>query len=291
MSTAQPPVFAVTGATGAIGGRVARRLADAGAEQLLVVRNPAKAPQIAGSRIRIGDYDSPAALTSAFRGATTLFLVSASEHPERIRQHRQAIDAAVAAGVSRIVYLSFLGAAPDATFTFARDHYATEEHLRRTGLASTFLRDSMYQDFLPFFADDEGVIRGPAGDGAVSAVARDDIADVAAHVLLEPGAHDGRTYDLTGPAALTLDEVAHMLSEVTGRHIRYHAETEQEAYASRAGAGADFEIAGWVSSYQAIARGEISRVSDTVAALSGSPATSFRDFLHRNPDTWARLAR
>jgi uncharacterized protein YbjT (DUF2867 family) len=206
-----------------------------------------------------------------------------------VRLHRRAVDAAVAAGAQRLVYVSFLGAAPEATFTFARDHWATEQHLQQSGLAWTALRDSMYQDFLPGFADRNGVIRGPAGDGAVSAVARDDIADVAVRVLSEPGAHDGRVYDVTGPAALTLDEVAATLSEVSGRPVRYERETEEQAYASRAGQGEDFEVQGWVTSYQAIATGELATVSSTVPELTGSPAMTFRDFLRREPDSWAHL--
>jgi uncharacterized protein YbjT (DUF2867 family) len=284
------PIFCVTGASGGLGGRVARRLADAGARQVLAVRNPARAPQIAGTEVRTAVYDDPSLLPTAFAGVTTLFLVSAAEHPDRVRLHRQAIDAAVDAGVTRIVYTSFLGASPDATFTFARDHYATEEHLRATGLATTFLRNSMYQDFLPFFASPEdGVMRGPAGDGAVSAVARDDIADVAVRVLLEPYVHDGRTYDVTGPSAFTLAEAAELLTEISGRLVRYEPETEEQAYASRAGAGEDFEIAGWVSSYQAIAAGELSTVSDAVETITGSPAMSFRDLLRRDPGSWAHL--
>jgi uncharacterized protein YbjT (DUF2867 family) len=286
------PIFGVTGASGGIGSRVARRLADAGARQVLVVRNPARAPRISGTEVRTAEYDDASLLPSAFAGLTTLFLVSAAEHPDRVRLHRQAIDAAVEAGVTRIVYTSFLGAAPDATFTFARDHHATEEYLRATGIATTFLRDSMYQDFLPSFASaDDGVMRGPAGDGAVSAVARDDIADVAARVLLEPYVHDGRTYDVTGPSAFTLAEAAELLSEISGRPVRYEPETEEQAYASRAGAGEAFEIAGWVTSYQAIATGELSAVSDAVETITGSPAMSFRDLLRRNPASWAHLTR
>lgn len=295
MTLPPPPVFAVTGASGGIGGRVARRLADAGAEQVLLVRNPARAPGIASAAVRVAEYGDFEAMRSALHGTSTLLLVSASEHPDRVALHRTAVDAAVAAGVTRVVYVSFLGAAPDATFTFARDHWATEEYLGTTGLATTFLRDSMYQDFLPYFAGADGVLRGPAGDGAVSAVARDDVADVAVRVLLEPELHSavegggGRTYDLTGPAALTLAEVADALSEISGRPVRYEPETEQEAYASRAGQGADFEVTGWVTSYQAIATGDMSTVSDAVPTITGSPALSFRDFLRREPDSWRHL--
>ena len=78
----------------------------------------------------------------------TLFLVSGRESANRLAEHRSAVDAAVRAGVQRIVYLSFLGAAADCTFTFGRDHWHTEQHITATGLRHTFLRDSLYADFL-----------------------------------------------------------------------------------------------------------------------------------------------
>ena len=136
-----------------------------------------------------------------------------------------------AAGVGRIVYLSFYGAAPDATFTLARDHWATEEHIRGTGLAHTFVRDNMYLDFFPFMVED-GVIRGPAGDGRVAAVAQDDIAEVVSAVLREPAGYDAATLSLTGREALTFHDIAEVLG------ARYEPETVEEAYASRAKYGA-----------------------------------------------------
>ena len=225
----------------------------------------------------------------ALAGVKTFFMVSGGEAADRVRQHIAAIDAAVAAGVERIVYLSFINAAPDATFTFARDHWHTEEHVRAVGLRHTFLRDNMYIDFLPALAGTDGVIRGPAGDGRVGAVARDDIADVAVAVLLGDG-HDGRTYDVTGPEAITLQEVAEELSQVTGRSITYYAETLEEAYESRAIYGAPaFEVEGWVTSYAAIAAGEMDVVSDTVSKLTGHPPMTLADFLRRHPESYRHL--
>lgn len=98
-----------------------------------------------------------------------------------------------------MVYTSFVSAAPDATFTLGRHHFNTEVHLRSTGMAVTFLRDNFYLDFMPALVGDDGVIRGPAGDGRVAAVARADIARVAVSVLTDPAAHRDRTYDLTDP--------------------------------------------------------------------------------------------
>src|ERR671910_920101 len=197
----------------------------------------------------------------------------------------------VAAGVERIVYTSFFGAGPECTFTFGRDHWHAEEHIKGSGLGHTFLRDNLYIDFLPRLAGPDGVIRGPAGDGRLAAVARDDIADVAVAVLLdEGGRHDGRTYDMTGPEALSLDEVAEELSRASGRTITYQAETLEEAYASRASYGApDWEVAGWVTTYVAIANGDLEEVSDDVAAVAGHPPISLAEFLRGNPDSYRRL--
>jgi uncharacterized protein YbjT (DUF2867 family) len=124
------------------------------------------------------------------------------------------------------------------------------------------------------------VIRGPGGDGRVAAVVQDDIADAAAAVLRDPAPHSGRTYDLTGPAALTLAEVAAALGTATGRTVTYHPETVEEAYASRAGYGApDWQVEAWVSTYAAIAAGEMAGVSTHVADLTGHPATTLDDLL------------
>ncbi len=228
-------------------------------------------------------------MQSALAGVGTFFMVSAGEAADRVRQHIYTVDAAVAAGVERIVYLSFVGAAPEATFTFARDHWWTEEHVRATGVRATFLRDNLYLDMLPALAEADGVIRGPAGDGRVAAVARDDVADVAVAVLLGEG-HDGRTYDVTGPGAITLHQVAEELSRATSRSISYQPQTLEEAYASRASYGApEWEIEGWVTSYAAIATGEMNVVSDTVSELTGHAPMALADFLRRYPESYQHL--
>ena len=175
---------------------------------------------------------------TALAGIDTVFMVSAAETPHRVQQHVTFIDAAVEAGVGRIVYVSFFGASPTATFTLARDHWATEEHLRSAGVAYTILRDNIYADFTPHFIGTDGNIRGPAGDGRAAVVGQTDIADVAAAVLSGDGAYDGRTLNLTGPEALTMYQIAAILSDHLGRTVSYIPETIDEAYASRAVYGA-----------------------------------------------------
>lgn len=288
-------LIAVTGASGRIGRRLALRLAAEGAQQRLVVRDRTQAPDLPGTETEVvtsPGYADADAMRHAFDGAGTVFLVSGREAADRVAEHRTAVDAAVDAGVERIVYLSFMGAAPDATFTFARDHWATEEHIRASGVAFTFLRDCLYHDILVQSVGEDGVIRGPAADGLVASVAHDDVADVATAILLDENrqVHDGAAYDVTGPTALSLTEAAATLSHVTGREITYHPETLEEAYASRAGYGAEqWEVDGWVSSYSAIAAGELAQVAPTVRRLSGRPAQSFTQWLSLNPGTWSHL--
>lgn len=283
--------IAVTGVTGGLGGRVARRLAERGVGQRLVVRDPGRAPELAGAEVATASYDDPGSLRRAFQGARTLVMVSASEDPDRLRLHANVVDAASDAGVERVLYTSFFGAAPECTFTFGRDHWHTEELIKASGLAWTMLRDNLYLDFLPLMVGPDGVIRGPAGDGRVAAVTRDDIADVAVAVLEGGDGHAGRTYDLTGPEALTMAEVAEQLTAFAGRPISYHAETLEEAYASRAHYGApDWEVAGWVTTYAAIANGELEAVSGDVAAVAGHPPMRLADFLREHPDSYRQLA-
>ena len=185
------------------------------------------------------------------------------------------------------MYLSFLGAGPESTFTFARDHWHTEQLLREKGVQFTFLRDSLFLDMFPLFVGEDRMLRGPAGGDRVAAVARDDVADVAAAVLLGSG-HDGQTYDLTGPTAFTLAEAAAALTEAAGVPIGYHAETVDEAYRSRSGYGApDWAVDGWVSTYTAIAAGELETVTGDVLRVAGHPPMGLVEFLDRNPEAVA----
>jgi NAD(P)H dehydrogenase (quinone) len=273
-------VIAVTGSTGRLGVRVAHRLSDQGIEQRLLVRNPAGARTLPGSHLASADYGDGSAVRAALDGIDTVFMVSAAETPERVQQHVTFIDAAVEAGVRRIVYVSFFGASPTATFTLARDHWVTEEHLRSVGVAYTTLRDNIYADFTPHFIGTDGNIRGPAGDGRVAVVRQTDIADVATAVLTSDGAYDGQTLDLTGPEALTMYEIATILSDHFHRTVSYIPETIEEAYASRAVYGAPpWQVDAWVSTYTAIAVGELAAISEDISEVTGHPPMSLADVL------------
>ncbi|GAB3574981.1 SDR family oxidoreductase [Amycolatopsis endophytica] len=278
--------IAVTGATGQLGSRVAALLAERGVAQRLCVRDPARAPEVEGAEIVATSYEDPG-FAGALSGVSTLFLVSGHEGPERMDLHRSAVRAAAEAGVDRIVYTSFLGAAPLATFTFAREHAETERLIRESGLRLTALRNTLYADVAPHFVGPDGVLRGPSADGRLAWVARQDVARLAVECLLDDG-HANQVYDVTGPEAIDLDETAALLSEVSGRKITYHAETPEEARASRAGAQ-EWEIDGWVGSYAAIATGEVAVTSHTVEHVTGRRPWTFAEFLAAEPDAWAHL--
>lgn len=274
------PELAVTGSTGQLGGQVARLLADAGSAQRLLVRDAGRAPTLDGAVPAVASYADAAQARAALAGVKTLFMVSAAEAEDRLQQHYAFVDAAADAGVQHIVYTSFFGAAPDCTFTLGRDHYATEQRIKASGMDYTILRDNFYLDFLPLLAGEDGVIRGPAGDGVMAAVARADIARSAAAVLRDPALHVGRSYDLTGPEDISLAAAAGLLTAGTGRTISFHNETLDEAYASREPYGAPrWQVDAWVSTYTAIAAGELAGPTSAVHELTGRDPLGLADFL------------
>ena len=123
-------------------------------------------PRATAAQASYADGD---AVRRALEGLATVLMVSAGETERRVDEHRAFVDAAAAAGVRHLIYISFYGASADATFTLARDHHLTEQYIEQSGMAWTFLRDNLYADFFPMMVGDDGVIRGPADDGRVAA--------------------------------------------------------------------------------------------------------------------------
>ncbi|NQX22841.1 SDR family oxidoreductase [Curtobacterium sp. VKM Ac-2852] len=272
--------IAITGATGNIGGAVSAALAADAVPFRMLVRDASRAPELPGTEVAVATFADVDASRAALEGVEVLLMVSAAEAQDRLDQHRSFVAAAADAGVRHVVYTSFLGAAPDATFTLGRDHWATEQAIRDSGMAFTFLRDSFYLDFVEDLVGEDGVIRGPAGDGAMAAVARADVARVATAVLHDPDAHRDQTYELTGPEAITLAQAAAIVSGVRGRTVSYHPETLDEAYASRARWNPEpWQADAWVSTYTAIAEGALAHMSGDVERITGRPPMSLREVL------------
>ncbi|WP_016701309.1 SDR family oxidoreductase [Actinoalloteichus spitiensis] len=283
-------LIAVTGASGQLGRRVVRRLAERGARQRVVVRDPGRVPVGAGAaEVAVASFEDEAGMVEALRGVRTVFLVSAPEAADRMPLHRSVVRAAVAAGVERVVYTSFMGAAPRASFRFAREHGETERLIASAGLRLTSLRNTFYADVVPGFVGEDGVLSAPAGRGRVAWVAREDVARVAVEVLLDEE-HADQVYDVSGPRALDFGETVRVLSEVTGRSFRYREETVEEAVRARAGAE-EWQVDAWVGSYLAVASGESSVTSHTVQAVTGVRPWTFGEFLEAEPAAWRHLVR
>ena len=314
-------MIAVTGAAGELGQRVAVRLAKLGWSQRLIVRNSDQAPRLPGAEIaQASSYGNRVAMGSALKGIKKLFLISARDRfgvahvsaknhvpppvYDRLQQHMAAVDAAIAAGVKHIIYLSMLNAAPDATFILSHDHFGTEEYIRASGVPFTFLRASLYADNVPQSVSADDVIRAPAGEGRAAWVTRDDVADVAVAVLTGAG-HSGLTYNVTGPEALTMAETAAILSAAVQRKIIYQAQTAQEARTTRStsrlekydaerrmltGRGLDdYEVEVFVTHFLQIANGELAEVSSAVPELTGHPAKSLAQYLQEHPESYRHL--
>ena len=249
------------------------------------MRDPSRAPDLPGAEVATtGGYSDTEGMRQALTGVHTLFFIPATEDADRVAQHRNVVDAAVAAGVQRVVDLSFINATEDATFTFVRHHWATEQFWRESGIPLTALRDSTYLDVIPMMVPPDGVIAGPADDGRVAAIARDDIADAAAVVLADDG-HTGQTYSLTGREALSLAEAAEIMSRFSGKTIVFQNETVEEAYASRAHYDVDDWIKeGWVTNYVALAKGEMDLVTDDLKRLTGHEPITLEEYLEAHPD-------
>jgi NAD(P)H dehydrogenase (quinone) len=218
-------MIVVTGATGALNGATVDHLLTRmpASELVVAVRDPARAGRFAdrGVTVRQGDYADPGTLPAAFTGADQLLLVSSSDPgADAVSLHRTAIDAAVAAGVGRILYTSHQGAALASPFVPAVVHARTEQLLEASGVAWTSLRNGFYAHSLGWLAGpwrETGVISVPV-DGPVSWTAREDEAEAAAVIIASDGAYDGPT-TLTAGAAPTFVEVADIAADLVGRPV------------------------------------------------------------------------
>lgn len=272
--------IALTGVTGNLGGFVASQLAKAGVQTIHLARRPERAKTYPNAQLIQASYENSPQVVAALQDVEVLFMVSAKEHPERLSQHLAFVDAAAQAGVNQIVYTSFYHASPESTFTLARDHAATEAYIQEKGFAYTFLRDNFYLEFFLDLCLDNGEIRGPAGDGKVSAVSRKDVAAVAVEVLKDPKKWGNQILNMTGPEEWTMLELTQQVSKALGKDIAYIPETVEEAYQSRkAWPAQDWEYDSWVSTYTAIQSGELAGISSDIERVLGRPGHSLTDLL------------
>lgn len=275
----------VTGATGKIGSSIARQLERLGKEIRLLVRDPKKLSGFPSAEKVTGDYGDVESLDHALRGVSAAFIVSGYAKPgERSKLHRNAFQAAQRAGVRYLIYLSTLGASPNSRFPMSRDHYESEGFLKDTGVPHTILQDSFYSELAVQMFDEAGVMKGPGGEGKVSWVGREEIAEAAAKLLAGDTPLLG-TFPMTGPTALSLSETAALSGSLQHRSLRYEDEPVDVAKEWRSKLGVPtWEVDTWVGSYEAIAAGEFEATDPALGTILGRPASGLQTYISGRPD-------
>ena len=288
----------ITGASGQLAGETIHALLERGVKLdhlVLVTRTPEKLASYStnGAAVRLGDFDKPETLDAAFAGGRYLLLVSTNSETNRLSQHTNAIFAARKAGVSHIVYTSFINATTSNPALIARDHRLTEDAVATSGMRYTILRNQLYMDGLVDEAAQAirtGELYTNAGHGKWAPVTREDCAAVAALVLTTPG-HEGKTYDITGPELIDHDAFARVIGDVTGRHVRV-VDVDDATFVSRATQGGMTDALARLTASFGIAMrtNSLNMRSDALQILLGRKAESLHDLLLENKTRLLRAA-
>jgi len=273
----------ITGASGRIARRTAELLGGNEFALRLMSRTPERVPRLDKTEVVRGDFAIPESLESAFSQVETALVISGSAKPgARARLHQNAFEAAARAGVRHVIYLSLQGASADSKYPFSRDHYLSEQYLAATGLAYTVLRNAFYMDMFLERFDSDGVVRGPAGQTRAAFVSREDVARIAAAVLINP---PGGIRDVTGPEALNVTEVADRFSTMVGRRLQYEEESAESArerlgHTESESWRVDLTV-GW---FEAIRGGELERISDAVLRCTGVAPLKLEEYFSLFPE-------
>lgn len=284
-------MIAITGATGQLGRHVVEQLLERvdPTEVVLTVRSPEKAADLEqrGVELRYADYTEPESFQQALEGVDKLLLISASDIGERFEQHRNVIEAAVENEVEFIAYTSILGA-DSSEMSLAKEHRATEEMIRDTGITYAFLRNGWY---IENYTDnlepalEHGALLGSAGDGKISAATRRDFAAAAVEVLTGEG-HDDAVYNLAGDEAFTMKELAAEISRQSGVEVVYKDMPADDYKAALEQMGLPEPVANMLSeSDLGMRRGEMYDDSGDLSRLIGRPTTSMQETVAQTLDS------
>jgi uncharacterized protein YbjT (DUF2867 family) len=285
----------VTGATGNVGSRVVKELAERGAPVRAFVRDPRRAAtRLAGGvELAAGDFADRDSLQRALDGADRLFL-ACSNVPGQVDLENGAIDLATAMGVKRIVKLSASTAAVDSPLLFPRWHGMIERHLLHAGVPAVLICPGFLMSTLLVSAEavrQTGALYAPAGRARIAMVHPADVAAAAAVVLTEDG-HEGARYVLNGPRAITYAEVAATLSDATGRHIEFVDVSDDAARQGMLQSGTPPAVADFVVRlFRALRQGLDDQTSDTVRRLTGAAPRHFADFAREHAAAFGAVER
>jgi uncharacterized protein YbjT (DUF2867 family) len=279
MGQVNGPVL-VSGATGSTGRAVLDALVGRGVPVRAMVRTDKDSGGMpAGVQVAVADFDDAASVAAALHGAAGAYLVTPSSERAGEQQRRFA-DLAAQAGIRHLVVLSQLASSQDSPVRFLRYHAEVEEHVRGLGIGYTFLRPNLFFQGMLAFAQAiaaQGRFSAPIGDAKVSAIDVRDIAAVAAVALTETG-HEGATYTLTGPAAITHHDIAAALTAALGRDITFEDAAPEAFAASLHGILPPWQVDGLLEDYAHYRRGEAAEVTTTVADITGRPPRDIGQF-------------
>ncbi|WP_343702769.1 SDR family oxidoreductase [Chitinophaga sp.] len=278
--------IAITGASGQLGKATTGFLMQQvnPGNIIAVVRDPEKMKDLSGIQVRPGDYDDPASLQAAFEGVEKLLHISSASYgAHATQQERNVVDAAKAAGVKHIVYISSVKLGEQPIFHGAQTNVQTEKAIRDNGFAYTFFRDSMYMETIPLFlgsALENGQIYHPAGNGRVSFVARTDIAEALANVLAAPKGHVNTVYDITGSNAYSFHDIATLLQTTKGLPATYtdipaDAFREELVKLEMPPVAVDF----YLSMADSVKEGEFEHVDGALEHLLGRKPVRLEDYM------------
>lgn len=282
----------VTGVTGLLGRIVLDKLLSKvpASSVKVLVRDEAKAAPFKqlGVEVAIGSYDDKTSLVNAFKDVDKLYFVSGSDVAKRSQQHENVVNAAVEAKVGHVVYTSFQRKNETSTspiYFVASSHLLTENLLKSSGLKYTILKHGIYTEMIPIFIGDRvletGVIFQPAGEGKTAFILRSDLADAGVEVLTGQG-YENRSYELTGPAAVSYAEIAAKISAVTGKNVSYASPTPEVFTAELTKAGVPAEYIGLFAGFSgATKEGEFADVTTDLEKLIGRKGGSVEAFLQQ----------
>jgi NAD(P)H dehydrogenase (quinone) len=280
-------MIVVTGASGQLGRLVIEALLKKlpAGEIVAAVRNPARVADLAarGIQVRQADYEQPASLAAAFKGADKLLLISSSEVGRRVPQHRAVIDAAKATGVGLLAYTSILRA-DTSPLPLATEHKETESLIRASGVPAVFLRNGWYTEnylaALPTVLQ-YGALLGSAAEGRIASASRADYAEAAAAVLTSDN-QAGRVYELAGDDSYTLTELAQAIAKQSGKAVAYQNLPEAEYKAALLGAGLpDFVAALLAESDVGASKGGLFDDGHQLSKLIDRPTTPLAAMIER----------
>lgn len=284
----------VTGATGVAGAEVVRALLERGRPVRALARDAERARDRLGEAVElaVGDLADPRSVRAALEGVDELVL-SCADDPRRVAWETGAIDAAAELGVRRVVRLSSIGAAPGAPVAFWDWHGRVDAHLARSGVPAVVLRSGPYMSNVLAAAEPvahEGRLYAPAGEARIAMVDPRDVGAAAAAAMTTAG-HDGRSYVLTGPAAITYGDVAAELSTATGAPVAFVDLPDGDAVQALVGGGVPRAAAEHVVALFAMLRlGVAETITDAVETLTGCPPRAFDAFARDHADRFAPVS-